>query len=109
VKVVLATVCPARILIDLAWASTTGAEKCSNGCYTPFQDRHPAYYDRSHESYSSAIEFDRKVRTYLQCATAMMMIPPGEIMLLLHIADLSDKAPTTKGIEAWKYYRYSSY
>ena len=36
--------------------------------------------------------------------TAMNSIPPGEIMCRVHIADQSDKAPATKGIEAWKYY-----
>jgi hypothetical protein len=30
---------------------------------------------------------------YNECVTAMMTIPPGEIMCLLQIADLSDKAP----------------
>ena len=39
----------------------------------------------------------------------MKIIPIGEIMGLAHIADLSDKAPATKGIEAWKYYRYNHY
>ena len=33
----------------------------------------------------------------------------GEIMRRVHIADQSDKAPATKGIEAWKYYRYNHY
>ena len=30
-------------------------------------------------------------------------------MCRIHIADQSDKAPATKGIEAWKYYRYNHY
>ncbi len=34
----------------------------------------------------------------------MNSIPPGEIMGRVHIADLSDKAPATKGIDAWKGY-----
>ena len=34
----------------------------------------------------------------------MNSIPPGEIMCRVHIADQSDKAPATKGIDAWKYY-----
>ena len=37
----------------------------------------------------------------------MKSTPPGEIMRLVHIADQSDKAPETKGIDAWKYYRYN--
>ena len=44
-----------------------------------------------------------------ECVTAMNSIPPGEIMCRVHIADQSDKAPATKGIEAWKYYRYNHY
>jgi hypothetical protein len=44
-----------------------------------------------------------------ECVTAMMKIPPGEIMCLVHIADLFDKAPATKGIEAWKYCLYNPY
>ena len=39
----------------------------------------------------------------------MNSIPPGEIMCRVHIADQSDKAPATKGIEAWKYYPYNHY
>ncbi len=61
----MATVCAARILIDPAGASTTGAQRCANGCYTPFLDGHPAYYGRSHESYPSAVEIYRKIRTFL--------------------------------------------
>ena len=41
-----------------------------------------------------------------ECVTAMNSIPPGEIMCQVHLADQSDKAPATKGIEPWKYYRY---
>ena len=44
-----------------------------------------------------------------ECVTAMKSIPPGEIMCRVHIADQSDKAPATKGAEAWKYYRYNHY
>jgi hypothetical protein len=44
-----------------------------------------------------------------ECVTAMNSIPPGEIMCRVHIADQSDKAPATKGIEAWKYYPYHHY
>jgi hypothetical protein len=44
-----------------------------------------------------------------QCLNAMTTIPPSEIMCRVHIADQSDKAPATKGIEAWKYYRYNPY
>ena len=36
------------------------------------------------------------------CVTAMKSTTPGEIMCRNHIADLSDKAPATKGIEALK-------
>ena len=39
----------------------------------------------------------------------MNSIPPGEIMCRVHIADQSDKAPATKGIEAWKYFRDIQY
>ncbi len=38
-----------------------------------------------------------------------MTIPPVEIMGLVHIADQSDKAPVTKGIDAWKYYLDNQY
>ncbi len=34
-----------------------------------------------------------------ECMTAMKSIPPGEIMGRVHIADRSDKAPATKGID----------
>ena len=35
--------------------------------------------------------------------TAMKSIPPGVIIMgRVHIADRSDKAPATKGIDAWK-------
>ena len=44
-----------------------------------------------------------------ECVTAMNSIPPGEIMCQVHIADQSDKAPATKGIEAWKYFRDNQY
>ncbi len=37
-----------------------------------------------------------------ECVTAMNSIPPGEIMGRVHIADQYDKAPATKGIDAWK-------
>ena len=40
---------------------------------------------------------------------AMKGTPLGEIMCRVHIADQSDKAPATKGIEAGKYYRYNHY
>ena len=33
----------------------------------------------------------------------------GEIVRRVHIADQSDKAPATKGIEAWKYFRDNQY
>ena len=36
-----------------------------------------------------------------ECVTAMNSIPPGEVMGRVHIADRSDKAPATKGIDAW--------
>ena len=39
----------------------------------------------------------------------MKSMPPGEIMCRVDIADQSDKAPATKGIEAWKYYQYNYY
>ena len=39
----------------------------------------------------------------------MNSIPTGEIMCRVHIADQSDKAPATKGIEAWKYFRDNHY
>ena len=38
-----------------------------------------------------------------ECVMAMKSIPPGEIMCRVHTADRSDKAPATKGIDAWKY------
>ena len=44
-----------------------------------------------------------------ECVTAMNSIPPGEIMCRVHIADRSDKAPATKGIEAWKYFQDIQY
>ena len=44
-----------------------------------------------------------------ECVTAMNSIPPGKIMCQVHIADQSDKAPATKGIEAWKYFRDNHY
>ena len=44
-----------------------------------------------------------------ECVTAMNSIPPGEIMGRVHIADQSDKAPATTGIEAWKYFRDNQY
>ncbi len=73
-----------------------------------------AYFDRSHESYQSAVEIDRKMRTFLlliynECVTAMIKVSPGEIICLVHIADQFDKAPVTKGIDAWKYYQYNPY
>ncbi len=39
-----------------------------------------------------------------ECVMTMNSIPPGEIMGLVHIADRSEKAPATKGIDAWKGY-----
>ena len=44
-----------------------------------------------------------------ECVTAMKSLPPGEIMCRVHIADQSIKAPTTKGIEAWKYHQDNCY
>ena len=44
-----------------------------------------------------------------ECVTAMNSIPPGEIMGRVHIADQSDKASPTTGIEAWKYFRDNQY
>ena len=44
-----------------------------------------------------------------ECVTAMKRTPLGGVMRRVHIADQSDKAPATKGIEAWKYYRYNHY
>ena len=43
------------------------------------------------------------------CLTAMKSTPPREIMCQVHIADRSDKAPATKGIEGWKYHRDNHY
>ncbi len=37
-----------------------------------------------------------------ECVTAMKSIPPCEITGRGHFADRSDKAPATKGIDAWK-------
>jgi hypothetical protein len=37
----------------------------------------------------------------------MNSIPPGEIMGRVHIADQSDKAPATKGIDAWIFQGYN--
>ena len=34
-----------------------------------------------------------------ECVTAMNSIPPGEIMCRVHIADQSDNAPATEGID----------
>ncbi len=59
------TICPARIRTDPARTSTTGARRCANGCDTPFRDRHPECYDRSHKSCTSAVEFDMKIRTFM--------------------------------------------
>ena len=42
-----------------------------------------------------------------ECVTVMKGTPLGGVMRRVHIADQSDKAPATKGIEAWKYYRYN--
>jgi hypothetical protein len=42
-----------------------------------------------------------------ECVTAMNSIPPGEIMGRVHIADRSDKAPATKGIDAWIFQGYN--
>ena len=44
-----------------------------------------------------------------ECVTAIKSIPPGEVMCLVHNADQSDKAPATKGIDAWKYFRDNQY
>ena len=44
-----------------------------------------------------------------ECVTAIKGTSLGEIMCRVHIADQSDKAPSTKGIEAWKYSRYNHY
>ena len=44
---------------------------------------------------------------YNGCVTAMKSTPPGEIMCQVYIAAQSDKTPATKGMEAWKYYRYN--
>ena len=46
---------------------------------------------------------------YNECVTAMKGTPLGEIMCRVHIANQSDKAPATMGIEAWRYYRYTHY
>ena len=35
-----------------------------------------------------------------ECVTAMKSLPPGEIMGRVYIADRSDNAPATKGIDA---------
>jgi hypothetical protein len=42
-----------------------------------------------------------------ECVTAMNSIPPGEVMGRVHIADRSDKAPATKGIDAWIFQGYN--
>ena len=41
---------------------------------------------------------------YNECVTALKGAPLGGVMRRVHIADQSDKAPATKGVEAWKYY-----
>ncbi len=41
---------------------------------------------------------------YEECVTAMKSICTGEIMALVHIADQSDKAPVTEGLDSWKFY-----
>jgi hypothetical protein len=41
-----------------------------------------------------------------ECVTALKIIPIDEIIMgQVQIADLSDKAPATKGIDALKYYQ----
>jgi hypothetical protein len=42
-----------------------------------------------------------------ECVTAMMTIPPDEIMPVgqVYIANQSNEAQATKRIDAWKYYR----
>ena len=65
------------------------------------------------------LEIYRKVRLLSQmfkflvqdgeCVTAMKSVPPGEIMCRVHIADRSDKAPATKGIDSWKCYLDNQY
>ncbi len=42
-----------------------------------------------------------------ECVTAMNSIPPGEIKGPVHIADGSDKATATKGIDAWIFQGYN--
>ncbi len=42
-----------------------------------------------------------------ECVTTINSIPPGEIKGRVHIADRSDKAPATKGIEAWIFQGYN--
>ena len=37
---------------------------CANGYFIPFRERHPACFDRSHESYQSAVEINRKARIF---------------------------------------------
>ena len=100
-KVVLATVCPARIRIVPARAPTTGAQRCADGCYTSLQERHPA----CHERYTHVLLLLTGESEYFcshldEWVKAMMKIPPGEIMGRVHMADRSDKAPAMKGIEA---------
>ncbi len=77
-----------------------------------FLDWHPTYYDRNHESYHSAVENLKSTawrgsENFLSqdddVVTAMKTTPSGETMCRVHIADRSDKAPATKGIDAWKY------
>ena len=58
----------------------------------------------------TTVEINRKIPNFIAqddaCVTAMMTIPPGEIMGQDHIVDQSEKAHTTKGTDhdAWKYY-----
>ena len=40
----------------------------------------------------------------MMSVTTVNSMPPGEIMGRFHIADRSDKAPATKGFDAWKGY-----
>jgi hypothetical protein len=44
-----------------------------------------------------------------ECVTAIKSTPCGEIMGRVHIADRSDKAPATMGIETCEYYLDNQY
>ena len=120
-KVVSATVCPARTLKHQMVAT----KSLQSGPLRPALKGAPMdiIYHSEIGTPDNMIEVMNHIKVQLkptgrpehtgsqddECVTAMNSIPPGVIMCRVHIADQSDKAPATKGIEAWKYYRYNHY